>query len=75
MSWDVTKKRGKARVLCQSCRTRRSSTVKTGDMKCLPWHGRFAGDLVTPLNDFGEPVLPGKRLCGMLDCVNPDHIE
>ncbi len=63
------------KVFCQSCRTRRSTTVNTGELKCIPWHGRFAPDLVTPLNELGEPILPGNRICGMLDCVNPEHIE
>jgi hypothetical protein len=75
MSWDITKKRSKDKVLCQSCRTRRAITVTDGEFKCLPWHGRFAPDLTTPLDDLGEPVLPGTRICRNLDCVNPEHIQ
>jgi len=40
----------------------------------LPWHGGFAGDDVTPLDDDGRLVLPGVRGCGHNDCVNPSHI-
>jgi hypothetical protein len=41
----------------------------------LPWHGGFAVDDVTPIDDDGFPVLPGVRLCGHNDCVNISHIE
>lgn len=50
-------------------------TVQSGEFKCLPWHGRFAEDLVTPIDDLGDVMLPGKRICGNLDCVLPAHIE
>jgi len=43
--------------------------------RCTPWQGLFTADEVTPVDDDGLPVLPGKRLCGMNDCVNPEHIE
>ena len=49
-------------------------TVHTKKGKCLPWHGGFAGDDVTPLDDDGRLVLPGVRGCGHNDCVNPSHI-
>lgn len=74
MSWDVTKKRGNDRVICQSCRTKRAVTVQNGEHKCLPWHGKFASDMVTPIDELGEEVLPGQRICGNLDCVAPQHI-
>jgi hypothetical protein len=75
MSWDVTKKRNKEKVICASCRSRRATTVQKNKLKCLPWHGRFLDDLVTPVDDFGEPMLPGARICGYSDCCNPSHIE
>jgi hypothetical protein len=43
--------------------------------KCLPWHGGFAVDDVTPIDDDGAAVLPGVRLCGHNDCVNISHIQ
>ena len=49
-------------------------TVHTEKGKCLPWHGGFAKDDVTPLDDDGRLVLPGVRGCGHNDCVNPSHI-
>jgi hypothetical protein len=62
-------------VLCGSCRARKVQTVHTRMGKCLPWHGGFAADDVTPLDDDGMPVLPGVRLCGHNDCVNVLHIQ
>jgi hypothetical protein len=41
----------------------------------LPWHGGFAVDDVTPIDDDGLPVLPGVRACGHNDCVNISHIQ
>lgn len=68
--WDVNASRN-VPELCQSCRARRQS--KIGD--CIVWHGLYADDMVTPIHDDGEPVLPGKRLCHKVDCVNSSHIE
>lgn len=41
----------------------------------MPWHGNFGLDMITPVDENGDPVLRGKRRCGNLDCVNPKHIE
>ena len=41
----------------------------------MPWHGLFGEDELTPIDDFGVPVLPGKRICGKKDCVNELHVE
>lgn len=35
----------------------------------------FAKDDVTPVDDDGNPVLPGFRVCGHLDCVNSEHVR
>lgn len=42
---------------------------------CIVWHGHFAEDFITPVDDEGYEVLRGHRKCGKLDCVNPQHIE
>lgn len=68
--WDVNASRN-IPELCQSCRARRQS--KIGD--CIIWHGLYAEDMVTPIDEAGARVLPGKRRCGKIDCVNPKHIE
>lgn len=73
-SWDVTKKRSKDRVLCSDCRTRRAVTVRNGDSVCIPWHGRFAPDFITPIDENGDVFLPGLRICGNVDCIQPTHI-
>lgn len=59
------------RDLCKSCRARKQQKIG----ECIPWHGHYGMDLVTPIDDNGQPVLQGKRRCGNLDCVNPRHIE
>lgn len=61
----------KPNTICQSCRARKAQ--KVGD--CIVWHGHFAPDMVTPVDDEGNIVLRGKRQCGKLDCVNPKHLE
>ncbi len=60
---------------CFSCRTKRMKTVDSEMGKCLPWHGFFDDDEVTPVSDSGEPYLPGIRLCGNNDCVEKTHIR
>jgi len=50
--WDLNSTRQKT-VLCASCRARKVQTVHTKKGKCLPWHGGFAGDDVTPLMMMG----------------------
>ena len=71
--WEVTNPR-KNSNLCSSCRAKKVSTVYTTFGKCVPWHGEYAKDLVTPIDDKGFPVLPGERKCHHSDCVNPRHV-
>lgn len=74
--WHVAKnKRRKGRPLCESCRARRASTVGAKNDKCLPWHGYFGDDMITPVDEDGNEVLPGTRSCNNADCVNHMHIE
>lgn len=72
--WEVATIR-KPENFCQSCRARRVQTVDIGGDKCHPWLGRFDVDHVTPVDDNGMPVKPGRRLCGHSDCMNSRHIE
>lgn len=71
--WQLNSSRQKT-ILCVSCRAKKVQTVHTAKGKCIPWHGGFAADDVTPLDDDGTPVLPGIRVCGHQDCVRSDHI-
>lgn len=57
--------------LCQDCRARKMQKIEG----CIVWHGHFARDMVTPVDDEGNVVLQGTRKCARLDCVNPAHIE
>jgi hypothetical protein len=49
-----------------------TQATKIGD--CLPWHGSFDVDLVTPIDEDGNEVMPGLRSCGKRDCVNSNHV-
>jgi len=57
--------------LCKDCRARKMQKIDG----CIVWHGHYAYDFITPVDDEGEPVLQGIRICGKVDCVNPSHIE
>mgnify|MGYP003648681438 FL=1 len=50
-------------------------TVNSSEGKCFPWHGHFAADEITPVDDNGDEHLPGVRRCGNNDCCNVEHIE
>lgn len=66
-------KRRQLVVLCVSCRMRPALSIQYGSSRCVPWRGDFDGE-DRPMNG-GVYLLPGVRLCGHRDCVNPHHIE
>ena len=68
--WEVNSVRNNQEI-CYSCRSRKQG--KVGD--CIIWQGHYSDDFVTPIDDDGNEVLPGKRKCGHKDCVSPSHIE
>jgi len=70
IGWEVNSSR-KPNDLCESCRARRATKISD----CLPWHGRFDSDLVTPIYEDGSVVMPGNRTCSHSDCVNRNHLE
>jgi hypothetical protein len=66
-------KRRQSVVLCVSCRMRPALSIQYGSSRCVPWRGDF--DLDDNPMIHGNYLLPGERLCGHKDCVNPHHIE
>ena len=74
-TFEVNRKRKKLRMSCESCRVTRATTIQNGNLRCLPWHGGFDYDLVTPIDEDGQRVLPGIRICGKNDCVQPAHVK
>jgi len=68
--WEVNTTRNK-HDNCQSCRSRKAQKVKD----CIAWHGHFAADQITPVDDMGNQVMPGYRFCGNSDCVNSAHLD
>jgi hypothetical protein len=75
MTFEVNRKRKKLRMFCESCRVTKATTIQNGNLRCLPWHGSFDYDMITPIDDDGQPVLPGLRVCGNIDCVQPLHVK
>lgn len=71
--WEIKTVRN-PEVFCYSCRSRKVQTVHGALGKCVPWHGRFAADFATPVDDDGKVVMPGVRLCGNSDCVSVKHV-
>jgi DNA-directed RNA polymerase subunit RPC12/RpoP len=71
--WVVaTKSRGRKDLLCVSCRAKPQKTIQYGDLRCVP----HVGDLDLQLRPVDEDglILPGVRVCGHSDCVNPKHV-
>jgi hypothetical protein len=60
--------------LCQSCKSTQANTVVKNGLACTPHRGEVDLNTMAPLNNEGEPYLPGYRICGMADCVNRSHI-
>ena len=71
--WVVSPDKKDARdLLCKSCRVKPARVVQKGEYRCEAWQGEVDVDL-NPVDHNGL-VLPGERVCGMKDCVNPKHI-
>ncbi len=60
--------------ICSSCTALKGRPLQPRRSTCQPWTGRFASDDITPVDNLGQPHLPGPRLCKNADCVNPKHI-
>lgn len=72
--WVVNaEKRGRRDLKCISCRVKPATTIQYGKLRCTPHQGLLDQNL-NPVNSNGMAVLPGFRLCGHKDCVNPAHI-
>jgi hypothetical protein len=48
-------------------------TLRTAYGICFPHQGSF-DENENPLDKDGKLLMAGKRLCGYLDCCNPEHI-
>lgn len=67
--WEISLSRNNPEN-CESCRTTKKNRIR----ECIVWHGHFAADFVTPIDENGVEVMPGIRTCGNKDCVNVSHI-
>jgi hypothetical protein len=50
-----------------------ATTIQYGKLRCSPHQGKLDHDL-NPIDDEGELVLPGERVCQHRDCINPAHV-
>jgi hypothetical protein len=72
--------------LCRDCRDVKFYKKRTsrhflhwehpelGLIKCQLWQGALNDDWM-PIDEFGVLVKPGRRVCGLKDCVVIKHIE
>jgi hypothetical protein len=76
VKWAVNRpKAGRTDLLCRSCRATKQKVIDTGGLRCVPWQGDYSKeDLVSPMLN-GNLYLPGHRVCGKRDCINPAHIN
>jgi hypothetical protein len=66
--------RGSSRRICLDCSASKKTTLAYGDLICKPWGGDFDLDTLAPIKD-GHLVMPGERICGHKDCVEPSHVS
>ena len=65
---------------CRKCFSKSLNMPKTRihyverGLVCHPWRGEMDYDQMVCLNDEGQPVYLGERICGHADCVNEDHV-
>ena len=60
-------------LLCKSCRQGKQKVIQYGLLRCEPYTGKVNDDL-QPIDEQGNLYMPGNRICGHLDCVNPKHV-
>lgn len=72
--WAVNaEKRNRKDLLCISCRAKPAKVIQYGKLRCIPHNGELDA-LLRPIDDQGNLVFVGVRVCGHTDCVNPKHI-
>jgi len=64
---------------CKDCRATPAKSITyshpiLGLIQCYPWAGELSDDWY-PVDDVGDLVKPGERICGHKDCMNRNHIE
>jgi hypothetical protein len=65
--------RGNNDKRCSDCRVKPAKQIRSDYGICRPWRGEVDEDL-NPIDNKLKPYMPGVRLCGHKDCVNPAHI-
>ncbi|CAB5218459.1 hypothetical protein UFOVP219_20 [uncultured Caudovirales phage] len=72
--WSVAaESKDRSDLLCKSCRAKPAKVIQYGVLRCEPHSGGFDQD-DNPVDDVGNLVFEGERVCGHRDCVNPKHV-
>ena len=66
-------KRGRKDLLCISCRAKPQKSIQYGSLRCIPHTGDLDSKL-RPIDENGSLFMPGERVCGHSDCINPKHV-
>jgi hypothetical protein len=66
-------KRGRKDLLCINCRARKQAVIQYGKLRCEPYEGLVDQEL-NPIDEQGNLVKPGERICGHKDCMADAHI-
>lgn len=60
--------------LCVNCKAVPVARVSRDGITCKPWDGEIDLDSMQPIDDDGNPYMPGVRTCGNSDCVFRSHV-
>ena len=72
--WVVTNNlRDRKDLLCINCRARKQRIIMYKGLRCEPHDGLVDADL-NPIDEQGQLLKPGERVCAHKDCMNNAHI-
>jgi hypothetical protein len=64
--------RGNMSTTCQDCTAKKTQRIKYNGDYCEPHQGAFTED-DEPLDEYGNLIMPGARICNHKDCVRVSH--
>jgi len=64
--------RGNMSTTCHDCTATKSQRIKYNGEYCEPHQGAFT-DEDEPLDEYGNLIMPGTRVCNHRDCVRVSH--
>jgi len=73
--WSVAAEfKDRSDLLCKSFRAKPARVIQYGGLRCEPHSGRFDQE-DNPIDDEGNLIFVGVRVCGHKDCVNVKHVR